>query len=42
MADDPHQPDFYAKPTFLLNTWLGGDDHEYYDDMEVEDDEWQK
>ena len=37
---DPSEPDFYAKPTFLLNTWLGGDAHEFYDEMDVEEEEW--
>jgi mRNA guanylyltransferase len=31
-----------AKPMFYLNTWLGGEDYEYFDEMEVEDDEWEK
>lgn len=42
LPNDPSEPDFYAKPTILLNTWLGGQDHEFFDEMEVDDDEWEK
>ncbi|KAK1924672.1 mRNA capping enzyme, catalytic domain-containing protein [Papiliotrema laurentii] len=37
---DPSQPDFYAKPVGLLYTWLGRDDYEFFDEMELDDDEW--
>ncbi|KAK8869987.1 hypothetical protein IAR55_000557 [Kwoniella newhampshirensis] len=39
---DPDEPDFYAKPTFLLHTWLGQDAYEYFDTMEMDDDEWER
>ncbi|OCF40157.1 mRNA guanylyltransferase [Kwoniella heveanensis CBS 569] len=39
---NPSEPDYYAKPEFLLHTWLGGDQHEFYDHMGMEDDEWEK
>lgn len=38
---DPSQPDFEAKPAFLLNTWLGGHEHEFFDVMDVDDEEWE-
>jgi len=40
--EDPSVPDYYAKPTFNLLTWLGQDAYEYFDDMDVEDDEWER
>ena len=39
---DPAQPDFYAKPNFLLNTWRGGEEYDFFDMMDVDDDEWKK
>lgn len=41
-ARDPSQCDWYAKPYFLLNQWAGGDKYEFFDEMEVDDDEWDK
>ncbi|KAK4689966.1 mRNA guanylyltransferase, partial [Tremellales sp. Uapishka_1] len=41
-AHDPTQPDYYSKPQFLLNTWLGGQDYEYFDALDMEDEEWQR
>lgn len=38
----PHEPDMTAKPVFWLHTWLGGDRYEFFDEMEVEDDEWER
>jgi mRNA guanylyltransferase len=42
LADDDFQPDMTAKPTFLLHTWLGRERYEYFDEMEMEDDEWER
>ncbi|KAF6763788.1 mRNA capping enzyme [Ephemerocybe angulata] len=43
---NPREPDFYAKPLFLLYVWLGGDgrsaQYEHYDDMYLSDEEWDK
>ncbi|WVQ70324.1 uncharacterized protein L199_008550 [Kwoniella botswanensis] len=36
------EPDYYAKPEFLLYTWLGGEDYEYFDMMGMEDVEWER
>ena len=40
-AFDPDKPDFHAKPVFLLHVWCGGPAYELYDEMYVEDDEWE-
>ncbi|KAJ7741583.1 mRNA capping enzyme, catalytic domain-containing protein [Mycena maculata] len=44
--DNPSQPDFHAKPIFLLHVWCGDErgvpKYEQYDQMHVEDDEWEK
>lgn len=44
--NDPNQPDLHAKPLFLLHAWLGGERgqerYELYDEMFVEDEEWEK
>ncbi|KAI9638508.1 putative mRNA guanylyltransferase [Dioszegia hungarica] len=37
-----HDPDYTAKPVFLLHTWLGREAYEYFDELLVEDDEWEK
>lgn len=46
MRNDPNKPDLHAKPLFLLHTWLGDErgqaKYEQYDDMYVEDEEWEK
>lgn len=46
LASDPTQPDFYAKPVFLLQVWCGGEGtnakYEQFDVMYVSDEEWQK
>lgn len=34
--------DFYSKPTFVLLMWGGGHKYEYFDIMNVSDDEWEK
>ncbi|KLT46503.1 putative mRNA guanylyltransferase [Cutaneotrichosporon oleaginosum] len=34
-------PDLYAKPVFLLNQWMGGSQYEFFDEMDVEDEEWE-
>lgn len=43
---NPKTPDFYAKPVFALHVWCGDDrgvpKYEQYDEMYVEDDEWEK
>ncbi|OXG93496.1 mRNA guanylyltransferase [Cryptococcus neoformans A2-102-5] len=39
---DSDEPDYRAKPEFLLNTWLGGDRYEFFDFMAMTDDEWQR
>ena len=41
-AGDPDQPDLFAKPEFLLHTWLGGQAYEFFDEMDVSDEEWEK
>jgi mRNA guanylyltransferase len=41
-ASAPHEPDMTAKPAFVLNTWLGGDRYEFFDTMDVSDDEWER
>lgn len=45
--EKPHEPDFFAKPVFLLYVWCGRDEHgrpkyEQYDEMYMDDDEWEK
>ncbi|KAF7778533.1 hypothetical protein Agabi119p4_2878 [Agaricus bisporus var. burnettii] len=44
--NDPNKPDLHAKPLFLLHAWLGGERgqerYELYDEMFVEDEEWEK
>ncbi|KAJ7510033.1 mRNA capping enzyme, catalytic domain-containing protein [Mycena galericulata] len=46
LSDDPSKPDFHAKPVFLLQVWCGDErgvsKYEQYDQMYVEDDEWEK
>lgn len=40
---DPSEPDYTAKPAFLLYAWQGNkrsDDYEFFDYMDVPDDEW--
>ncbi|KAF8809031.1 mRNA guanylyltransferase [Phlegmacium glaucopus] len=43
---NPTQPDFHAKPLFLLHVWCGGEGastkYEDYDDMYVKDEEWEE
>ncbi|GMK55809.1 hypothetical protein CspeluHIS016_0208650 [Cutaneotrichosporon spelunceum] len=36
------EADTFAKPVFLLTEWMGGDKYEFFDEMEVDDDEWEK
>jgi mRNA guanylyltransferase len=42
----PDKPDFHAKPVFLLHVWCGDErgvpKYEQYDEMYVDDDEWEK
>jgi len=41
-----HQPDFHAKPYFVLNVWTGGKGskalYQFFDLMEVTDEEWEE
>ena len=39
---NPQQPDWHAKPIFLLYTWCGESRYEQYDDMFVADEEWEE
>jgi len=39
---NPNEPDFQAVPTFLLYTWLGKNDYEFFDEMEMEEEEWER
>ncbi|KAH9484372.1 mRNA-capping enzyme subunit alpha [Psilocybe cubensis] len=39
---DEDEPDWTAKPVFLLHVWNGGGRYELYDDMYVNDDEWEE
>lgn len=36
----PDGPDLFAKPVFLLNQWMGGRDYDFFDEMDVSDEEW--
>lgn len=36
------EPDFYAKPIFELHVWTGGSQYDFYDVMNVKDDEWER
>jgi hypothetical protein len=38
----PKEPDWHAKPLFLLYVWCGGNKYEEYDVMCVEDNEWEE
>ncbi|KAJ7273290.1 mRNA capping enzyme, catalytic domain-containing protein [Mycena rebaudengoi] len=46
LKGEPSQPDFRAKPVFLLHVWCGDErgvaKYEQYDQMYVEDDEWEQ
>ncbi|KAJ6589319.1 mRNA capping enzyme [Mycena capillaripes] len=42
LPDNLSQPDFHAKPVFLLHVWCGDTRYEQYDQMYVEDDEWEE
>ncbi|KAI3599973.1 mrna guanylyltransferase [Moniliophthora roreri] len=42
LVSDPNKPDLVAKPVFLLKVWCGDQRYEQYDEMYVEDDEWEK
>ncbi|KAJ7709742.1 mRNA capping enzyme, catalytic domain-containing protein [Mycena rosella] len=46
LPQNPSQPDFHAKPVFLLHVWCGDErgtsKYEQYDQMYVDDDEWEK
>jgi mRNA guanylyltransferase len=38
----PDGPDLFAKPVFLLNQWMGGSNYDFFDEMDVSDDEWDR
>jgi len=38
----PNEPDTFAKPTFVLMQWCGGQTYEFFDTMQVDDDEWER
>ncbi|KAG6817791.1 hypothetical protein H0H87_003199 [Tephrocybe sp. NHM501043] len=46
LRNQPDTPDFHAKPVFLLHVWCGDErgvpKYELYDEMYVDDEEWQK
>ncbi|KXN91505.1 mRNA-capping enzyme subunit alpha [Leucoagaricus sp. SymC.cos] len=46
LRNDPNQPDFHAKPFFMLHAWCGSEQnnakYEEYDELFVEDDEWER
>lgn len=42
VSADSDEPDLYAKPSFLLNQYMGGSNYEFFDEMDVDDDEWEK
>ncbi|KAJ7782641.1 mRNA capping enzyme, catalytic domain-containing protein [Mycena metata] len=42
LAENPSQPDFHAKPIFLLHVWCGDTKYEPYDEMHVDDAEWER
>lgn len=39
---DPNECDYTAKPVFLLNQWCGGEEYEFFDEMDVDDEEWEQ
>ncbi|KAG6820857.1 hypothetical protein H0H93_010684 [Arthromyces matolae] len=46
LRNQPDKPDFHAKPVFFLYVWCGDErgkpKYEQYDEMYVDDEEWQK
>lgn len=38
----PNEPDMTAKPVCFLHTWLGKEAYEYFDEMDIDDDEWER
>ncbi|KAF5373954.1 hypothetical protein D9758_000717 [Tetrapyrgos nigripes] len=46
LPNNPKEPDFRAKPVFLLEAWCGDkhgvSQYDQYDELYVEDDEWEK
>ncbi|KAJ7775028.1 mRNA capping enzyme, catalytic domain-containing protein [Mycena metata] len=42
LPENPLQPDFHAKPIFLLHVWCGDTRYEQYDQMYVDDEEWER
>ena len=41
--DNPHEPDLFAKPRFWLQVHVGGrDPYEPFDELYVDDEEWEK
>ncbi|KAJ7343323.1 mRNA capping enzyme, catalytic domain-containing protein [Mycena albidolilacea] len=42
LKDNPSQPDFHAKPVFLLHVWCGDTRYEQYDQLYMDDNEWEQ
>jgi mRNA guanylyltransferase len=46
LRHQPDKPDFHAKPVFMLFVWCGDErgvpKYEQYDEMYVDDDEWER
>ncbi|KAG8999700.1 Dcp1p-Dcp2p decapping enzyme complex alpha subunit [Tulasnella sp. 427] len=38
----PDGLDYYSKPTFVLLAWAGGNKYDYFDTMQISDDEWER
>ncbi|KAG8978443.1 Dcp1p-Dcp2p decapping enzyme complex alpha subunit [Tulasnella sp. 425] len=38
----PDGLDYYSKPTFVLLAWAGGNKYDYFDTMQVSEDEWER
>lgn len=42
LTANPAKPDFHAKPKFLLHVWCGSAKYEQYDELYVDDNEWEE
>ncbi|KAJ7284066.1 mRNA capping enzyme [Mycena rebaudengoi] len=42
LPDEATQPNFHAKPVFLLYVWCGQDEYDRYGQLYVEDEEWEQ
>lgn len=38
----PDGLDYYSKPTFVLLAWAGGNKYDYFDTLQVSEDEWER